>query len=596
MKKFLLKFILFFLVLNIFLFVFSPKNTKAQTDFEHVINASYTVNENKSASASYEINTTNKVGSTFLRSFSIRLPFKPQNIKTANSSVALTVQSTKEIPDSNLYEIEFIFTNPVVGQNRSFDWSFSFEIDNLLLSHSMQSAIILPTFADSVNIASYNISLAFPKKLGEIAYIYSDAGILDNGSMYVLTFTGGSIKSNNLLVLLGKNQQYEIEIFSNENAVNTVFLPINNEFQDIIFNQFSEKETNHLSSNSDLQVEINGQDRFSGLITTFQGYERSKEGEFIERLDEEFIQRRANSVNTSDLNKYSIAELIYLETIGNYSISQFKLDTNMSLDLSSDRNTLNIIEINQLYRYLLGYFDIESRGVFGYVFPIQPFERNRYFVEPHIWTEIWDGEKWVSADPAWLISSRGTSYFDKNNYHHIKFGNYYNQDTLNQFIDSTRFISIKPIEKMVESNSQGDIEVRFDEFVYLNKELKFSLINKSNNIKKIEKININSSFPTKLMHEKESIYLMPNEIYSTTALLEYNLIPINREINVQITLDLVDRFGEVTVKQYDGISIIQSNISSYLSYFVVIGFVVISGISLLGSNIYRIRTKVDKVN
>ncbi len=582
-----------FIFCSLLVLIFSFQDVKAVTpDFQHIITASYIVEESKQSKAVYNVKTTNTFSSNYLTSFFLRLPFEPQNINTKDSSTPIKIKSLNKVSAINIYELEIEFLRPVVGKGKVFDWSFEFLINNVILSHGMQSAIILPTFANDIHIISYNINLSLPKALGDIKYVYGNAGILDSGVNYFLNFVATRNQTPNVLVLIGPNQQYKLDISTNEELDNPISLPLNNLYQQVYFSEFPKRSERN--SNESNEFILRKGDKISGIIDTKLGKETSRDKGMIYSSSIDVFKNKVAGLPLSGLSSKQKAEKIYLDLLPSYSINQYNISLDNKVELTPDKLVLNIEEANQLYRELLGEAGIESRGVYGYVFPIQPFERNEYLVEQHIWTEFWDGSEWISTDPAWLLSSKGINYFDNNLYHHLKFGNYFEIKDLTTFINTKRFTKITPLSEFSEIQIKNSLEISSNSLVYLNKELKIRLFNDSNQILDIRSIKASSNDSNIDINENilsKPIKIYPNEEYLTTVNLDYGFILFNRSSDISLNSIITTGSGNDNIKNQNMNITIQSNISSYISYLIIGLFIFIGGASIFGLSLYKVKVR-----
>lgn len=580
----------------VILFVFSSfsltKTSAATPDFQHNVTASYKVLNDKSANVNYNIKTTNNLNNNYLTSFTLILPFEPVEISTANSQTPVRVKNLKKVSEANLYELSIDFINPIFGKEKAFDWSFSFKIKDILIDHAMQNAVFLPTFVNDQNITSYNINVTIPKTFGEIKNIYGNAGITETSTSYNINFSAGRNKTSNVMVLIGPDQQYEFEISSTEDLENQVILPVHNEYQNIFYNEFPSKSFTLENVHSSNKVNLIKDQKISGVINTKKGEDKTKDFSKVYDLTANYLKEKFAKVNLGNKETYQKAEIIYQEVLPTFTIDRYALNDNLKSELVEDRTNVNIEEINLIYKQLLGLAGIESRGAYGYVFPIQPFERDQYFVEQHIWTEVWDGEKWIVVDPTWLISSNGTKYFNNNEYHHIKFGNYHDFSQTKDFLNSKRFITIKPLKEKLEIDKSGDLTITANSSVYLNKELKISLQNNTNYPIAINNITATKEDKNiKVITEtlEKTFILFPGDNIDLTVKFDYQLLILNQDYSFDLKINYSDGDNQNLEFNREVKTVIPSNISNYLSYIIIGLFIVIGGLSLIGLSSYRVR-------
>lgn len=593
MKKVFGKIFLFLGITMLFLSLFPYQKVNAQSlvpEFQHSISATYTILGDKSANATYNFRTTNIINNNYLTSFTLRLPFEPVEIVTDGSQNPVKIKNLKKLSDNNIYEVEIDFVKPIFGKDKAFDWLFSFKIKDLVLSHGMQNAIILPTFAKDISISNYNININIPKSLGQIRTVYGNAGIADTGNTYSVNFVASTNQASSVSVLLGPIQQYSFEIKSEEENENTVTLPENNTYQQTVYSEFPDRIFNIETSYRGNFFSIKKGEIISGIVSTDSNKDTIRSEGKVYEPGFASIKNKVEGLSMQNLTNKQKAEKIYLDLIANYSINNYSIAKDFALSLEESKLNVNVAEINQVYREMLGVAGIESRGVFGYVFPIQPFQRNEYFVEQHLWTEFWDGNEWISADPAWLISSRGTNYFDKNRFHHIKFGNYFEFDKLDDFFNTKRFLKIKPLSDASALSINEDLQIDFNSEVYLNKEVKLSIKNRSNFPIKLTNLNLkfdSEEIDFKRINIIEPIYIYPNSDLAFTLDLDYENSLFKRETKSELTVEYEDENQAVKERKIDTQIIIQSNLSSIISYIIIGGFIIIVLVSLFMISVYK---------
>jgi len=577
------------------MFVFSLQNVvRAAPEFQHLISANYIIREDNSATVEYHFKTTNKLNNNYLKSYSFTVPFEPLNIKTDKSVSPTKLKKLNKISDLNTYEMEIEFLNPTYGSEKAFDWSFSFDIKDIVIDRGMQKAIIIPTFVKDDSFITYNISLKLPKKLGELSNIYGNAGIQENESDYFLSFVSTRNPAPNIIVLLNNTQEYSFEV--NDIKSETIIpLPLINEKQKVIYSDFPEKEVN-INHPKDINNYITLQENQSikGIIKTTKGYE--KEIGVIESKfpDYKYLNEITDNINSTGLSQMEIARKIYEDYLFRFTIGDYRINKDTALSVEEDKFNVNPVELNYIYRYLLNRFNIQSRGVYGYVYPIQPFRIENPKTDIHVWTEIWDGEKWISVDPVWYLSSRGTIYFDNNDFHHISFGNYYDIEKLKTFLKAGRNITVRPLKsrEYIEKNSNLNIEVV--DKVYMNREVRAKVVNNSNYPISLKDIKLNLDSPRiKVTNQFDqlNVVLYPNTTANLTFPLDYDLVLLSTHEDVRMDVRFFEK-NENKTQTVNSSIIIQTNISSYISMIIFCVFIIFGLISVFSISIYKKRSKI----
>jgi hypothetical protein len=584
--KVLLKILIFVSIFTL-LPLSNIRPVKAATDFEHIVSANYVIKEDNSAHVEYHFKTTNKLSNNYLRSYTFNLPFEPLNLTVNGSKEALKVKNLKKANTLNTYELELEFSTPIYGVNKTFEWSFSFDVKGVILDHGMQKAIILPTFAEDESFSSYNISVVFPKTFGSIAYIYGNAGVQENELNYYLSFVSTRNLNNSILILIGGQQEYEFKV-DNLSFEKNIPLPPTNDSQKVFYTDFPEREILDIKDNDDKYFKLKPQETLRGIISTYKIKNANYEKTDFEFPENETLNSLIKNADTKSMTKSEIAKWIFEDILRNFSVKDYRISKELEINLDQSKTEVNSEELNYIYRYLLNKFDIESRGTYGFVFPIQPFKVEVFKTDIQIWTEIWDGTEWISADPVWYISSRGTSYFNNNNFHHIKFGNYQKLDDIKEFFDNATAIKIVPLEKKSDIVINEKLEVKIEPEVYINKELKVKITNSSNYPLKLNNIFLNIKNFGRF--DDINMTLFPNSSVSIAIPLDYNLIVLNQRKDIKLDIVYKDDAIERTATTESNI-LIPSNISSYLSIIIFSIFIIFSLGSVLLLSFYKKKIK-----
>lgn len=582
----LFKIILFFGFCIIFLFLFKDKSHAA--DFTHEINANYEINESGEAQVTYEFQTTNKIQNNYLKSFELQLPFEPSAINISESSTPIKIKELNRANAISNYKLNIEFANPVIGINRKYEWQFSFIIKDIIIPHGMQKALIIPTFAEEESFLTYNISVKYPKKLGKIQYIYGNVGIQDKDEFLYLNFVSTTNPSESILILIGDKQDYSFEIKEISEKTN-IILPANTEYQKVLYKDISSDLKFQESYKNSILAEINTGEKINGIIRTQSGDDR--EYIFTQNLFDNYpyLDNIIREIGPENKSKYDIAKVIYINLLKHFTINDYGFYNN-NFALYEGKKEVNVIELNYIYRYLLNKFGIETRGVFGYVFPIQPFKRDTFKTFSHIWTEFWDGRRWVITDPLWAFSSKNTIYFDNNNFHHIKLGNYQQENEIEYFLKITKFISITPLSEESDINSNKEsISIDINNSTHLNREILLEIKNSGNQFIKIESLNIishNRSVST-LNKDFSKRVLAPGALLKFSLPLNYGVIfyDQNLPLEVEVGYDTFDNEIQTSIIKTN--TILRSNISRYITIGSFYVFIVISFISVFLITFYK---------
>lgn len=595
--KYFLKFLFIFFFFLLFYFFLIKDNYVYAANFFHEFSFNYEIKENGEAYVILDVITTNLSDFDYIESIEIEFPFKVKNVDTSKSKNPIELK--KLIGDSylNNYFLTINFLQPVIGKNKTFEWNIFFEIEDVVLNHGIQKVIILPKFMlDNVFMKS-KANIKIPKKLGNIQYVYG-ADFLDSGNNeeFLLSYkSDGDLESNfgrNLIVLLGDQALFKFDINIDENS--NIILPMGTTSQEIFY------ENNVDWDNIDINLKNNTLfvDKSKSYNANIIGYIISKHSYdntlnfdslftcSLSEVKDINIINIINELNNSTLTDYDKAKKLYI-FLSRYNIIDYSnIYTGEINDiLLGNRTNLNVFELNSLFRYLLCLLDIKSRFVMGYVFPIQPLKRIQNSTYQHTWVEFWDGNKWVSTDPSWYISSKGDLYFDKNNFHHITFSYFY--DFYNSIIEIFQkqkdFINIVSLDNfeilnLFSFNNENikKVNLFIEDKPGINKKVKLTIQNLTNKFLFLEKINFNCEICNNDLFFSNLYIIKPFSYVEFSVKLDYfDFIIMDRKINIGVSVNWYNDISKNLNSEYS------QNFDIFLKSNLSIYFILIANLILV---------------
>jgi uncharacterized protein YneR len=574
MKNFIKLTLLFSFLSGLLFHSFFSFSVKAQnTDFIHDINATYEITPERNAKVDYVFTTTNKIDNNYLQSFSFRLPFEPKNITVNDSPTEIKVSELKKLAVKNLYQLTVDILSPHYGIDKNFVWKIKFDLPNFVFDYGKQSAAIIPSFQDETNISSFNINVIFPDSLGKLRTRYGNAETISENGRTHLSYSSKNNKVSNFLFLLGEDQEYAIET-ADVNRDITFNLPEPNPYQQIYYAEFPKRSITLNSKDEHSGFLLQKGEKIRGSVKLGEAYDKKYDKQFSSIVNNEVVDEVLNTVKVDAVNKYQTAKDLFYYLSDHYIMSDFLTTVDTTLDLKMDKKNLNPAELNRLYRDVLTKVNIENRAVFGYVYPAQSDVKADATAKAHIWTEFWDGEKWIVTDPAWYISSKGTDYFDKNQFHHIKFGTYQELTDLKNFFINADLITIVPHSKDISVKKEGEIILSAYNDTYLTKEFRMVLTNTSNQPLLFESLSSNVAlkdvqFKSDTIELDRVIY--PNSQIDIALPLEYGFLLTTKKSNVKSVVRYSTFDGTKEERDFQHDINVKSNISSFLVFLILIG-------------------------
>ncbi len=558
----------------------------ADAHFTHVIKAAYSIKKDQSATVSYSFTTENKVGNDYLKTFSLKLPFKPVNVSVSDSPTPIRTKEVKDSGIKNLYVLDVEVVNPVYGINKKFEWRLNFNVESIIIPHGIQSALVLPTFDDPA-IQNYEVKVNLPDDLGPIRYVYGKADVLKDTGQSIVTFSGKSNSLASFILLFGNEQQYEFEA-NKVTQDTTIYLPQNTPYQEVVYTQFPKRTVDRSDVVDPRLFVVHPNETLKAYINTMDKRDPGYKAETEPIVNQEWIEKLSRQVETTGLNKTQIAQNVFALLLRTFELNDYLTTVDTTIDLSREKNKVNPAELNSLFRQILTSFSIENRGDYGYVYPIQAFKRDQAITEQHIWSEFWDGAQWIVVDPTWYVFSKGTDYFDKNAYHHVKFGTYHELSELKDFFAYSGNMRLSPTSLKEPVEKKIELAMSAYDDTYLNKEFRVVFTNNSN-----QPLTIDSIAPVLNManvRSKESTIKLKKVIYPGAEMtihipLEYGLLLGDRKGNAQIQATYSEESGMPVKETYEHAITIKSNISSYLSQ-IILGVVLLFFGLTVGSFIF----------
>ncbi len=206
-------------------------------DFKHDIKAIYEINENGSTNVQYEFTTSNQVANNYLKKFEFLLPFEPEGLDVSKSPTRIEVVQLNKSSNTGIYKLVVEFVEPVIGKDKKFQWKLSFRIKDILINHGIQKATIIPTFSENDPSITFDISVKYPKSIGDVAYVYGNADVESEGQYNIYHFYSKNNLESSIVFLIGLGADYEFEL-KDGSETNKIFLPYQTNYQNVYYENF----------------------------------------------------------------------------------------------------------------------------------------------------------------------------------------------------------------------------------------------------------------------------------------------------------------------------------------------------------------------
>ena len=197
------KILLFITSFFIFFITFSFKSF-ANENFSTSYNITYTVSEDQVTHALFKVNLKNKESQAYAASYKINLGFSDiSNIVAIDSKGEIKTLVSK---NESGYSITIPFNVKVVGKDKFFSFTLSFNTKDIAKKNGVMWEINIPKIKDQQQSEEFNVLVKVPPSFKKPSYIKPE--IFGNE----LFFTKEDLKNSGISIAFGETQYYKFEL------------------------------------------------------------------------------------------------------------------------------------------------------------------------------------------------------------------------------------------------------------------------------------------------------------------------------------------------------------------------------------------------
>lgn len=448
MKRILVIFLLPFA----FLFLFS-KEAQAEAEFLLSYDNVYDVQDDGNTHVTQRITLTNKTVGFYVTDFNLSIgKTKISNTQAQNSSGPL---ETRENQNGETANINVKFKEKVVGKDKGFDFTLSYDAPELAEKSGLVWEIRIPKLSSDKDISNYNVTLLVPQNFGPLAAIAPEPqekkeseklGFAASKKTYL--FNKNQLIRSGISASFGEKQIYKFTLkYHLRNSAQTyaqaeIALPPDNAYQKVTIEAIDHKPQDVrvdkdgnwlaryiLSGRSNLDVIASG---FVEVYPRSQVIKKESKEDLSSYLipqeyweiDNLFIKEKAKELkNVREIYSFVVNYLEYNKERLN---SSQVVRQGAYLAYQNPKNSV-CMEFTDLFVTLARAANIPAREINGYAFSqnekLRPLSL-RFDSKDilHAWPEYYDSSLgWIQVDPTWENTSGGVDFFSKLDFNHITF-------------------------------------------------------------------------------------------------------------------------------------------------------------------------------
>lgn len=456
--------VLFAFLFSLFTFNFSPLDfargrlftpVYAADEFATSYDVLYDVDESGITTVTEKISLRNLTAEYYASEFKLTIgATQIFDIKAADPGGALNVTQEQQ---GNSTSISVNFNQQVAGLGKTLAWTLTFKSKDFAEKSGKVWEVRAPKISSTINLESYNLTLAVPQSFGEPSSISPTpkSQTTSSGKIF-LTFDINQLKSSGVSANFGTHQLFDFDLsFHLENSswmpvLTSIALPPDTSFQDVAYQNIDPKPVNVTvdeDGNYLAWFKLNREQKLDvKVVGTAKLYTNSKVRKPL--LDETLRQKYTRSEKYWEKDHPQIVAKLNEILQGNttadttekarlifqFVVNFLKYDANRLKDDGIDRlgavTALNnpdsavCMEFTDLFIALTRAAGIASRELDGYAYTANPNLRPLSLSKDilHAWPEYWDEKRgWVMVDPTWANTTGGVDYFNKLDLNHFVF-------------------------------------------------------------------------------------------------------------------------------------------------------------------------------
>lgn len=445
--------ILGLVILLLFLFLsLSSTPVFAADEFSTSYDVSYNINENGIADVTQRITLKNLTDKFYASNFILSIG--STNLTDVSASDGGGIMEAKVENKDNKTSISVNLNQQVTGLDKTQTITLRFKSKDFAQSVGKIWEVYLPKIPDSSNINNYNLALIVPISFGDPTSITPNPkSQSQNFDKQTFVFDKTQLKDSGVSVNFGTFQIFDFDMkYSLENtsffpSIQSIVLPPNTQYQDVVINQLTPQPSNvvldedgnflawyKLSGKSKIEVEATGSAKLyltsknkniSLLNNDFIKY--TKADKYWEKENPTIVATLAEILkNGTPETTSEKAKLIYRYVVDHLKYDTTRLNDKLerlgAVTILNNPNSAVCMEFTDLFIALARAANIPTRELNGFAYTqnknLRPLSLSKNLL--HSWPEYYDEKRgWVMVDPTWENTSGGVDYFNKFDLNHL---------------------------------------------------------------------------------------------------------------------------------------------------------------------------------
>lgn len=438
------------LIVFLLFFFLIPIKALAENEFSTSYDASYDINEQGIADVTQKITLKNLTDKFYASNFILSIG--STNLTDVSASDGGGTMETKVDNKDNKTSITVNLNQQITGLDKTQTIILKFKSKDFAQSIGKTWEVYLPKIPDSVNITDYNLTLLVPISFGDPTSITPNPkSQTQNFDKQTFMFTKDQLKDSGVSVNFGTFQIFDFNIkYSLENNsffpnIQSIVLPPNTQYQNVVINQLTPQPANvvfdedenvvawyQVPGKTKIVVEATGSAKlFLNAKNMFVNknnlikYTKAdkyweKDNPLITAILVEILKNGTSSTNSEK------AKLIYRYVVDHLKYDTTRLNNNLerlgAVTILNNPNSAVCMEFTDLFIALSRAANIPTRELDGFAYTqnqnLRPLSLSKNLL--HSWPEYYDDRKgWVMIDPTWENTSGGVDYFNKFDLNHF---------------------------------------------------------------------------------------------------------------------------------------------------------------------------------
>ncbi|MCL4208036.1 transglutaminase-like domain-containing protein [Patescibacteria group bacterium] len=482
------------ILLSLVAIIFPTTIQAQEKNFSVDLDTTYTIANNGDVKVSHHFQITNLNPTLFIKQYGLKLSSSKIDNVVIRDNTGEEI-SKEVVKNNNQTNIGITFPDQIVGQNKSRDFTITYQNPDVANISGQVLEVIIPQQASDDEFDSQSVQIISPLAFGlpTRANPNNYQTQLNSDGKSILT-RFDNLNGNSASLIFGDTQIYEFNIkYSLDNPTNTakisqIALPPDTPWQKVDY-KLLEPTPSVMKTDADgnwiatYRLEPNSATIVNAHILVKVSLTPDSNTPFT-RPNQDWLSSQSYwQVGSSNINKL-IPEFDTLKEAYDYVVKHLNYDfdnINGEVERLGAEQALKTPdralcqEFTDLFITFARAKNVPARRLTGYANTQNDLLRPLSFVEDvlHAWPEYYDAEKntWVSVDPTWEKTSGGVDYFNQFDLNHVVFA--INGLSSEQPYPAGSY-------KLTNQDKSKDIEVKFaNQFISAKPDFEFKIENQT---------------------------------------------------------------------------------------------------------------------